>query len=163
AALTGRSAAAMSRWRANGGEATLAAYGITDRAVGSVPTGHIRWLSGLPLSTADRYRIFVHAGVAPRVPFARQSEEILLWIRGPFLKARSEDLEAHVVHGHTPVWAGKPDPSLPELLAQRTNLDTGAFATGVLTIGVFDADERGGPVEVLTARGPPQGCAVAGA
>ncbi|HWA60379.1 MAG TPA: hypothetical protein VG939_03350, partial [Caulobacteraceae bacterium] len=98
--------------------------------------------------------IYVHAGLAPKTPLGRQSEDVCLWIRERFLRARPKDLEAHVVHGHTPVWEGKPDFTLPELLPHRTNLDTGAFASGVLTIGVFDPAEPGGPVEVLRAVGP---------
>jgi hypothetical protein len=57
------------------------------------------------------------------------------------------------VHGHTPIWEGKPHPAEPELLEHRTNIDTGAFATGVLTVAVFDAEAAGGPVEVLKVQG----------
>jgi hypothetical protein len=37
-------------------------------------------------------------------------------------------------------------------LEQRTYLDTGAWATGVLSVGVFDPDQRGGPLEILSVR-----------
>jgi serine/threonine protein phosphatase 1 len=57
------------------------------------------------------------------------------------------------VHGHTPLWNGKPNPADPELLEHRTNVDTAAFATGVLSIAVFEAERPGGPVEVLQVRG----------
>jgi serine/threonine protein phosphatase 1 len=157
AALTDPTRAALSRWRACGGGATLRAYGADDdRDVLSLaPRDHLRWLAGLALTTADDHRIFVHAGLAPGVAFRDQSEETCLWIREAFLRAGPREFEAHVVHGHTPLWAGKPDPATPELLAHRTNLDTGAFATGRLSIGVFDPALPGGPVEVLTAVGPP--------
>jgi serine/threonine protein phosphatase 1 len=55
------------------------------------------------------------------------------------------------VHGHTPYWREKPDPARPECLQHRTNLDTGAYFTGVLTIGVFDNAMGGGPDTVLRA------------
>jgi serine/threonine protein phosphatase 1 len=51
------------------------------------------------------------------------------------------------------VWAGKLSPSEPELLTHRTNLDTAAYATGVLTIAVFQADRAGGPIECISVRG----------
>jgi serine/threonine protein phosphatase 1 len=49
----------------------------------------------------------------------------------------------HVVHGHTP------RPKGPELLEHRTNLDTKAFSTGRLVVGVFDDDKAGGPVKLI--------------
>ncbi|HEY5105865.1 MAG TPA: metallophosphoesterase family protein [Caulobacteraceae bacterium] len=157
AALTDVGGAALARWRRCGGQETLRAYGV-DGAIdpgAAVPRDHLRWLAGLPLTTADDHRIYVHAGLAPRTAFRDQSEDVCLWIREAFLRAGPRDFDRHIVHGHTPLWAGKPDPGLPELLAHRTNLDTGAFATGRLTIGVFDPAQAGGPIELLTAIGPP--------
>jgi serine/threonine protein phosphatase 1 len=154
-ALTEPSEAAYARWRACGADATLRSYGVGegDDPMTVVPRDHVRWLAGLPLTTADDHRIYVHAGLAPNTAFRDQSEAVCLWIREPFLRAGPKDFDVHVVHGHTPLWAGKPDPAEPELLAQRTNLDTGAFATGRLSIGVFDPAQSGGPIEVLTAVG----------
>jgi serine/threonine protein phosphatase 1 len=86
------------------------------------------------------------------VPLEGQNEETCLWIRERFLRAGPGDLPAHVVHGHTPHWADKPDARLPELLPHRTNLDTGAFMTGVLTAGVFDPATPGGPIRLLTTK-----------
>jgi serine/threonine protein phosphatase 1 len=156
-AVTEPDAAKMRRWLDNGGAYALRSYGLEpdgDPAT-SVPSEHIRWLAGLPLTTGDAYRIFVHAGLLPRKPMHRQAEQTCLWIREPFLSARPGDFEAHIVHGHTPVWAGKRDAGEPELLEHRTNLDTAAFATGVLCVGVFDAQVRGGPIEVIKIRGEP--------
>jgi serine/threonine protein phosphatase 1 len=50
------------------------------------------------------------------------------------------------VHGHTP--HGE-----PELLADRTNLDTGACFGGCLSVGVFDDDTPVGPVQVIKIKG----------
>ena len=148
------------QWVQNGGAETLRSYG----GVGSgapedldlVPESHLAWLDGLPPLAIDEHRIFVHAGLMPGVPLNEQDEETCLWIRERFLRAdRPTDFPdgKHIVHGHTPEWAGKPDVRKPELLALRTNLDTGAFATGILTVGVFAHDEPGGPVEVMSIRG----------
>ncbi|HEV2366005.1 MAG TPA: metallophosphoesterase family protein [Caulobacteraceae bacterium] len=152
-ALAGGGASDLSLWLANGGAQTLAAYSSEDCGGIGVPESHMRWLGSLPLMTQDPNRIFVHAGLAPGIPLERQWERVVLWIRDRFLEAGSGVFDKHIVHGHTPLWAGKPDPAEPELLAQRTNLDTGAWMTGRLTVGVFDAEVPGGPVEILTARG----------
>lgn len=147
--------ASFRRWLQYGGRETLASYGDApaDNPMAAVPAEHIRWMTGLPLTTADAHRIYVHAGLSPHTVFHLQSEATCLWIREPFLRAPAEEFDTHIVHGHTPVWQGKPDPSRPELLPHRTNLDTAAFASGILTIGVFDPDRAGGPVEVLTVQG----------
>ena len=142
---------ALRSWLSNGGVETLRSYGARNASeMGqAIPAAHVAWLSALPLAATDAHRIFVHAGLEPDVPLSRQDEATLLWIRTPFLRAPAGAFEAHVVHGHTPVWDAKPDPAVPELLAHRTNLDTGACFTGVLTVGVFDAAAPGGPIAVL--------------
>jgi len=55
------------------------------------------------------------------------------------------------VHGHDN------DPNGPLLYQGRTNLDTLAWRTGRLAVGVFDDDRPGGPVDVIEVRGPPGG------
>ena len=162
-ALTEPGGGRLERWLEYGGEQTLASYGLSRSSdlADAIPAEHLRWMASLPRTTGDGRRIYVHAGLMPGTPAHRQKDETCLWIRERFLAARPSEFEAHVVHGHTPLWDGKPDPAEPELLAHRTNLDTGAFATGVLTVGVFDADTPGGPVEVLSIRGAPAGDFVA--
>jgi serine/threonine protein phosphatase 1 len=154
-AVTRHRGGSLRRWLEYGGLQTLASYGLTpdDDLAEKIPAGHLRWMASLPRSTGDGHRVYVHAGLLPRTPFHRQSEETFLWIRERFLQARDRDFDVHIVHGHTPTWDGKPDPAEPELLSHRTNIDTGAFATGVLTIAVFEAERPGGPVEVLKVRG----------
>jgi serine/threonine protein phosphatase 1 len=61
----------------------------------------------------------------------QQSETDLLWIRDDFLSSRM-DFGKIVIHGHTPVRE-------PEILPNRINIDTGAFATGRLTCAVLDS------------------------
>jgi len=158
-AVTSHRGGSLRRWLEYGGVQTLASYGLSvdDDLAAAIPAEHLRWLASLPRSTGDRHRVYVHAGLMPRTPFHQQSEQTFLWIRERFLTARPKDFDVHVVHGHTPTWEGKPEPSEPELLEHRTNIDTGAFATGVLTVAVFDAERPGGPVELLTVRGPALG------
>jgi serine/threonine protein phosphatase 1 len=149
--LTGGTTDDFARWMDNGGRQTLDSYGAADwdAALAAVPVPHIRWMSGLPLTSGDGHRIYVHAGLAPATPFERQTEGTCLWIRERFLRAPAHQFEAHVVHGHTPHWGGKPDSAEPELRPHRTNLDLAAYATDRLCIGVFDAAVGGGPTEVI--------------
>jgi len=142
-ALRGRGG--LRHWMFNGGGETLQSYG----GAAGVPAAHLDWLEALPLFHRDAHRLFVHAGVAPGVALEDQDPEAFLWIRDAFLAAPAETLPRHVVHGHTPQWRGKPDLARPELLAHRTNLDTGAVWTGILSVGVFADARPGGPVEVL--------------
>jgi serine/threonine protein phosphatase 1 len=81
--------------------------------------------------TVGRY-FLCHAGVRPGVLLERQSPEDLLWIRDDFLNS-TMDFGKIVVHGHTPTVE-------PEVLPNRINIDTGAFATGRLTCIVLEGE-----------------------
>jgi serine/threonine protein phosphatase 1 len=87
---------------------------------------HRRFFSHLRSSFSCGDFFFAHAGVKPGVPLRQQREEDLLWIRDEFLQSE-EDFGKFVVHGHTPV-------SKPEIRPNRINIDTGAYATGILTL-----------------------------
>ncbi|MEO1141239.1 MAG: hypothetical protein AAFW66_02680 [Pseudomonadota bacterium] len=76
---------------------------------------------------------FAHAGVDPGVPLNSQNPHDLMWIREPFL-FHDMPLEKVIVHGHTPQ-------STPEVKVNRINVDTWAFATGVLTCVVLEGTE----------------------
>ena len=112
-----------------GGAETLASYGVTgvgDRFLAdqgaearrAVPVAHRDFLAGLETSFLHGDAFFVHAGIRPGVPFDRQTETDLLWIRAPFLDD-TRDHGALVVHGHTPV-------DLVTHYGNRLNTDTGA-------------------------------------
>jgi serine/threonine protein phosphatase 1 len=155
-AYRNREPAMVDRWLRDGGDETLRSYGWPggEPDLSFIPEAHVEWMDALPLLVLDDHRVYVHAGLVPGIKPHRQPEAACLWIRERFLLAGAEDLPAHVVHGHTPQWYGKPDLARPERLPHRTNLDTGAHATGVLSVGVFDADQPGPPVEVLAIRRP---------
>jgi serine/threonine protein phosphatase 1 len=132
-------------WLAKGGDAALASYGGNPA---DVPQSHIHWLDQLRLLYVDTHRLYVHAGVDPGVSLDHQSEETLLWKRYP--KGYSGGFgNLHVVHGHDN------DPDGPLLYEGRTNLDTLAWKTGRLTIGVFDDDRPGGPIDFIIIKGAP--------
>lgn len=135
----------MAAWIAKGGDAALASYG---GAAAAVPQTHIDWLDRLQLMHIDPHRLYVHAGVDPEIPLDRQSQETLLWKRYP--KGFPGGFgKLHVVHGHDNC------PDGPLLYVGRTNLDTLAWRTGRLTIGVFDDDRPGGPVDFIVIKGAP--------
>ena len=140
-----RDPAKMAAWIAKGGDAALTSYGGDPTAV---PQTHIDWLDGLRLMHSDAHRLYVHAGVDPELPLDRQSEETLLWKRYPTGYAGGFG-NLHVVHGHDN------DPEGPLLYEGRTNLDTLAWRTGRLTIGIFDDDRPGGPVDFIVIKGAP--------
>ena len=140
-----RDPAKMAAWIAKGGDAALTSYGGDPTAV---PQTHIDWLDGLRLMHIDAHRLYVHAGVDPEIPLDRQSEETLLWKRYPTGYAAGF-ASLHVVHGHDN------DPEGPLLYEGRTNLDTLAWRTGRLTIGIFDDDRPGGPIDFIVIKGAP--------
>jgi serine/threonine protein phosphatase 1 len=131
-------------WCMNGGEATLASYGVDHAA--RIPLEHRDWIADLPLLYRDERRLYVHAGIMPGVPIAQQSRRDLLWIREPFLSSQ-DDHGLLVVHGHTPIEADEPD-----LHANRLNLDTGACFGGPLTAAVF-CDDFAEPLAFITDEG----------
>ena len=140
-------------WMRTGGAETLRSYDLDDQRAESasqLPKSHVDWMRRRPTIYSTGDRIFVHAGIDPRTSLDAQGPQEHLWIRDRFLTADPDVFRErrHVVHGHTPVWAGKPKMEAPELLSHRTNLDTGAFATAVLAVGVFEAG-TGGPVDLI--------------
>ncbi len=140
-----RNPAKMDSWLGKGGDAALASYGGDPAAV---PQTHIAWLDGLLPLYLDAHRLYVHAGVDPDLPLDRQNEATLFCKRYPkgFPGGYGE---RHVVHGHDN------DPDGPLLFEGRTNLDTAAWRTGRITVGVFDDDRPGGPVDFIVVNGPP--------
>ncbi len=90
---------------ANGGQTTLASYGIEGlrgpAAAERLPQSHRDFL--LTLRTQARFDAFlcVHAGVRPTRPLDEQTEEDLLWIREEFILS-DHPFPYTVLFGHTP-------------------------------------------------------------
>ena len=134
-------------WLYCGGVQTLKSYGVraalgeddpmrlrvsqADLAA-ALPASHRAFLRALvPYHVIGGY-LFAHAGVRPGVPLADQSLDDLLWIRDAFLHATAD--HGHVVvHGHTIA-------NEAQICPNRIGIDTGAFATNVLTCLVLEAD-----------------------
>ena len=86
------------------------------------------------MSHRERDYFFVHAGVQPGVSLPAQAPEDLLWIREPFLNSKANH-GGGVVHGHS-------ISREVTFRANRIGIDTGAYATGVLTCLVLEEDRR---------------------
>lgn len=130
----------LQNWRQYGGLQTLGSYGIQaplnpsveeqkeliSRLALTIPMHHRMFFERLRTSFVCGDFFFVHAGIRPGLPIARQREEDLLWIRDEFLLSEKAH-EKYIVHGHTPVRE-------PDIRPNRANIDTGAYATGNLTL-----------------------------
>jgi serine/threonine protein phosphatase 1 len=139
---------AVQHWLKLGGLQTLQSYGVPVKpALGlvdfsralealraAVSPDQIKFLKSLRLSLELDRHFFCHAGIRPGVSFEDQRQEDLLWIRDDFLGSKL-NFGKMVVHGHTPVLQ-------PEVLPNRINIDTAAFATGRLTCLVLEGDSH---------------------
>ncbi|MBN9036078.1 MAG: serine/threonine protein phosphatase [Rhizobiales bacterium] len=96
----------------------------------AMPQAHLDFLSGLPRAVAFGDFFFCHAGIRPGVPLERQDPEDLIWIREPFLGHPGLHPKV-IVHGHTPH-------DEAELMPNRVDLDTLAYASGRLTALAVD-------------------------
>ena len=130
------------RWFANGGLATLHAYGLDERErIDSLAEqfareapAHIAALRAADWMVNTDTHVFVHGGIDPHLPLTAQNPTTTRWIRDKFLKFTAP-LPKIVVHGHT-----KTPSLLPEIHSNRIALDTGAVQSGHLTCAVFDGD-----------------------
>jgi len=146
-------------WLRYGGAETLGAYGVTppegdvsdadlfelrDDLLTRLPASHLKLLQSLELIATIGDYAFVHAGVRPGTPLTSQSEDDLLWIREDFTQAAGP-FEKIIVHGHS--WVS----DKPQISAHRIGIDTGAYATGILTavrlhdreLAIMQADAAG--------------------
>ncbi len=137
-------------WLEHGAAATLASYGVgtpgkrydpatyaeaREAFAAVVPKRHLQLLSRLKFYVIHDDYLFVHAGVRPDTPLEAQTLRDFMWIRTPFLNVFKAS-DHVVVHGHTPE-------EEPANLRWRIGLDTGAYATGVLTaIRLKGSDRR---------------------
>jgi serine/threonine protein phosphatase 1 len=132
-------------WADYGGIATLASYGVTppvgrtdseawevasQALAKAMPREHLDFYAELELMVEVGGYAFVHAGVRPGVSLANQSAHDLMWIRQEFLSAPGR-FEKIIVHGHTPMES-------PQMTKSRIGVDTGVYATGILTAARLD-------------------------
>lgn len=130
-----------------GGDATLLSYPITrseyktldigelaDRLSSLIPEEHLAFLESFEDQIVIGDYAFVHAGIRPGVALSEQKHSDMRWIREEFTDHRG-DLEKVIVFGHT-IYAEV------EERGSRIGIDTGAFASNVLTAIGLESDER---------------------
>jgi serine/threonine protein phosphatase 1 len=135
-------------WASFGGLATIQSYlgrtsisgsdlkawdAVRESLREAIPERHLEFYRSLePYYVSGDY-CFVHAGLKPGVPLEEQREMDLISIRAEFLNSR-QPFEKFIVYGHTPNLE-------PVIEPHRIGIDTGAFATGVLScLRVVGAD-----------------------
>lgn len=137
-------------WTPLGGQATLASYGVgrpprdadkrewtmlRDRFAKAIPAEHRAFLEQLPYCVSAGDYFFVHAGVRPDRPLNQQRAQDMLWIRESFTRAPNLGMGKIIVHGHSTA-------TEPMFGPERIGIDTGAYATGVLTCLRLDGASR---------------------
>jgi len=139
-----------SRWLRYGGLQTLASFGINrmsetsdakqlaqarDALADAMGAELIAWVQALPSYWQSGNVVVTHAGADPGRPMDLQDTRALRWGHPEFEKTPRQD-GLCIVHGHTIVAA-------PVMERGRINVDTGAYATGRLTIAhITDQDVR---------------------
>lgn len=144
----------QSWWVGNGGGATLESYGAQpvlgmhcDRTypLSVVPEEHVKWMASLPIFYETEKQVFVHAGIpADDLDLKDQEAEDMMWM----LYAKDDDggyRGKHIVHGHHQFADG------PRVWKDRTDLDTFAWNTGRIVIGVFN-DTQGPAVDFIEVK-----------
>jgi len=130
-----------------GGRETMLSYGISEADYlalddasliaalqRAVPRRHFEFLAKFEDVIEVGDYAFVHAGVRPGVPLAKQRSRDLRWIRHEFLD-HAGSFGRVIVHGHT-ISKGV------EWRANRIGIDTGAYASGKLTALGLERDTR---------------------
>ncbi|WP_366857191.1 metallophosphoesterase family protein [Novosphingobium sp.] len=121
-----------------GGRETLLSYGLDRDAYNEatldelqemlpalIPEHHLAFMRAMENQVRIGDYLFVHAGIRPGVDLELQRLSDLRWIRSEFLEDK-RDHGVMVIHGHT----------ITEAVDERANrigIDTGAYASGVLT------------------------------
>jgi serine/threonine protein phosphatase 1 len=137
----------ISSWLRFGGAECLRSYGADPEVVSrmpaeaaikeirsAIPAEHLEFLGRFVDTCRFGDYLFVHAGIRPGVELDDQRQSDLRWIREPFLLDET-DHGFVVVHGHT-------ISSEIEERPNRIGIDTGAFATGVLSALAIEGTDR---------------------
>lgn len=142
----------QSWWIGNGGDATFKSYG-EPASIGSVNPEHFKWMANLPIYYETKKQLFVHAGVPHSEmnlpPKKAHHYQDMMWMLYSKNDGRGWK-DKHVVHGHHQFADG------PHEWSGRTDLDTFAWHTGRLVVGVFD-DTQGKAIRYIEVLGDDYG------
>jgi serine/threonine protein phosphatase 1 len=139
---------AAAAWLTYGGRVCLLSYGVglgtlvtmqtievlRDELLEKLPKSHLDFLESCQLSYSEGDYYFVHAGIRPSVPLSEQEPADQLWIREEFINSQIPH-ECVIVHGHT-------ISAEVQQFSNRIGIDTGAYATGLLTALVLEGQEQ---------------------
>ncbi len=139
-----RDPAKLAFWLERGGDTALASYGGDPAAV---PQAHIAWLDQLRLLHVDAHRLYVHAGVEAGIAAGGAERKNAVVETLPEGRFRAGSASSTSCTATTMI------PKARCCIEGRTNLDTAAWKTGRLTVGVFDDDRPGGPVDLIVVQG----------
>ncbi len=98
-----------------------------------LPEAHLDFLNGLERYVVLGDYVFVHAGVDHARTLEQQTDDDLYWSRQRFLASKKRFSHV-VVHGHTPA-------ELPYIDERRIGVDTGAYASGMLSAARFEGTD----------------------
>lgn len=142
----------ISYWLDYGGLETLASYGIDaptykDASIRQrkalvesyIPQPHLDFLAGLPVLLTVPGALFSHTGIRPDLPIDDHADADLMWPVHNYEAAAYAGWPL-IVHGHTPL-------PTPIVAAHRLCVDTGCFATGILTAARLQQDS---PPKILS-------------
>ena len=136
-------------WLQYGGLDTLLSYGVRLSKLPSnenelnalcyqfknfIPDSHLNFMAATEYYYETGSYFFCHAGIKPGIALHRQQPSDLLWIRDKFVSSKKQH-EKIIVHGHT-------ISDEVDTQANRIGIDTGAYATGILTCLVLENDTQ---------------------
>lgn len=148
-------------WCWNGGLSTIASYGyhgydflqedefvyLRDELADILRTEHASHIAMIRNAVAFVELpefVIVHAGIDPTLPMDQQDPYKLRWDSKTLIACR-DSLPKTVVHGHSVT-----ESLLPEMHANRINVDCGAYQSGVLCAALLSSGEH--PSFILSAK-----------
>lgn len=122
-------------WMINGGRETVSQLGI----------GACEEVASLFKSLPTRYETFtnyfVHGGMSPGVPFSKQRDEVIMWLRP---SEYDYNHGKYLVHGHTPV-------RKPDIRHHSANIDTGCVYGNGRKLTAVKLGENGKVIDMVQA------------
>ena len=99
-----------------------------------IPKAHQDFINGLSRYVIASDFVAVHAGLDPYLPLVTQPDEVIYWIREPFINF-SHTFEKTIIFGHTPQKAPLVD------LPYKIGIDTGLVWGNRLTMLEFSSKQ----------------------
>lgn len=96
----------LGRWLLNGGEATLASFGVS--SIKKIPHKYLSFIASFQYFIETEYFVLAHAAVNMNIEDPLMDIDTLLWERNPESYLNLDWLgERKLIHGHTPTSRGE--------------------------------------------------------